>query len=296
MFKPTLACDADLDRLRFPLYASPKLDGIRCSIVNGRALTRTLKEVPNRAVYNALSQEGLSGLDGELIVGAPNSHDVYRNTVSGIMSRDGEPEYTYHVFDVHNADGGWRSRYDMLYDAIDGTGRIQILTHTLIYDHDELMEYEQLMVGEGFEGVILRHPNAPYKFGRSTAREGYLLKLKRFKDSEAYVMDIIEEMHNGNEAQTNELGRTKRSSHKENKTGKGRMGALLVRDKKTNVEFQIGTGFTDADKEWWWNEHLDRQRTGGWKSKVVKYKYFPVGVKDLPRHPVYLGLRDPGDM
>jgi DNA ligase 1 len=287
-FKPTLACEAELDKLKFPLYASPKLDGIRCSIVNGAALTRTLKAIPNRTVSEQLSIDGLSGLDGELIVGPPNAHDVYRTTVSGIMSRDGAPEYTYHVFDIHNLEGGWQTRYDALYDAVSGVGRIQVLPHTLIFGHDELVDYEQRMLRDGYEGVILRHPDAPYKFGRSTMREGYLMKLKRFMDAEAEVIGVIEELHNGNEAQTNELGRTKRSSHKENKTGKGRMGALLVRDLNIGVEFQIGTGFTDADKEWWWSG----SRTG----LIVKYKYFPVGVKDLPRHPVYLGLRDSSDL
>lgn len=132
------------------------------------------------------------------------------------------------------------------------------------------------------------HPASPYKHGRSTAKEGYLMKLKRFIDSEAVVIGIEEEMFNGNEATTNELGRTKRSTAKAGLVPKGRMGKLHVRDFKSGVEFHIGTGFTDADKAWWWAE--DR------RGLMVKYKSFPVGVKDLPRHPVYLGIRDPGDL
>lgn len=287
-----LATDADLDNLAFPVYASAKLDGIRCSIVEGRALTRALKEIPNRTIYQQLSRPELNGLDGELIVGEPTAPDVYRTTVSGVMTRHGEPEYTYHVFDYHLGTGGWDDRFGQMYSAFNFTGdTIKALPHVLVYNHDELIEIEQRIVAEGHEGVILRSPNGPYKNGRSTAKEGYLLKLKRFADSEASVLEVIEEMHNGNEATTNELGRTKRSSHKENKTGKGRMGALRVRDVRTGVEFELGTGFTDADKVWWWGW----AETNGIDNMTVKYKFFPVGVKDKPRHPVYLGLRSPMD-
>jgi hypothetical protein len=73
---------------------------------------------------------------------------------------------------------------------------------------------------------MLRDPNGPYKFGRSTRKEGYLLKLKRFCDSEAEVIGVVELMHNGNEAKTNALGRTERSTRKAGKTGMGVLGAL----------------------------------------------------------------------
>lgn len=286
-FKPTLACEADLSNLKFPLFASPKLDGIRCSIVGGKALTRTLKEVPNRDVFSYLSLDAWTGLDGELIVGDPTDPDVYRNTVSGIMSRDGMPGFNYYVFDNHTAQGGWQQRFEALQEFV-GPETIQVLEHEIILNHDDLIAYESARVDEGYEGVILRHPDAPYKFGRSTAKEGYLMKVKRFVDSEAVVIGVEEEMFNGNEATTNELGRTKRSTAKAGLVPKGRMGKLHVRDLTSGVEFHIGTGFTDADKAWWWAE----DRTG----LLVKYKSFPVGVKSLPRHPVYLGLRDLRDL
>jgi len=288
-FRPMLAGEAELDKLRFPLYASPKLDGIRCAVVNGRALTRTLKPVPNDYVRTTLSRPELTGLDGELVVGSANAPDVYRATTSGIMSKEGTPAFFYHVFDMHNMSGTWEQRFRKLGVVAQHAPSVQMLHHRQLDSLDDLLAYETVCTQEGFEGLILRSPFAPYKFGRSTTREGYLLKLKRFHDSEAKVLDIIEEMHNANEAQTNELGRTKRSSHKENKIGKGRMGALRVCDIHTGVEFEVGTGFTDDDKHWWWAQR-------GSALPIIKYKFFPVGVKDKPRHPVYLGVRNPADI
>ena len=72
-FKPTLAIAADFKKLVYPVYASPKLDGIRCSIVDGKALSRSLKAIPNAHISRLLSCPELDGLDGELIIGEPTS-------------------------------------------------------------------------------------------------------------------------------------------------------------------------------------------------------------------------------
>src|SRR6201984_1758025 len=99
-FKPMLAGKLDPAKLQFPVIIQPKLDGIRATVVGGKLLTRTLKEVPNRHIFNLLSKSEYEGLDGELIVGSPVADDCYRTTVSGVMSSDGEPDFTYNVFDL----------------------------------------------------------------------------------------------------------------------------------------------------------------------------------------------------
>src|SRR5690606_8348078 len=106
----------------------------------------------------------------------------------------------------------WTRRAEVV-DAVRALGRLDVLVvpHRLINNEAELLDYERVTVDAGFEGLILRDPNGPYKYGRSTAREGWMLKLKRFKDSEAEVIGVEEEMHNGNEAKVNALGLTERS-------------------------------------------------------------------------------------
>lgn len=294
MFKPTLACAVEMDKLVFPVLASPKLDGIRCSIVNGVALTRSLKAIPNKAISAYLSHADFNGVDGELIVGEPAAHDVYNKTVSQVMAHDkGLADVAYYVFDMHNIDAPFTQRYEHLESKITenfGDIPLRLVSQTLIHDANGLLEYEQHVVNIGYEGVMLRSPKAPYKFGRSTAREGYLLKVKRFEDSEAEIIGFEEEMFNGNEAQTNELGRTKRSTAKAGLVGKGTLGALVVKDVGTGVEFAIGTGLTAAQRADIWRRRDDLV------GALVKYKFFPVGVKVAPRHPVYLGFRDRRDL
>jgi DNA ligase-1 len=168
--------------------------------------------------------------------------------------------------------------------------QICLLEQNLLKHEDDMLAYEAEKVAEGYEGIILRSPEAPYKFGRSTVKEGYLLKLKRFEDSEAEIIGFEEEMFNGNAAETNELGRTKRSTAQAGLVGKSSLGAFLVRDCVSGVEFSIGTGLTALQRGVFW------QRRDEYVGKLVKYKFFPVGVKVAPRHPVFLGMRDARDM
>ena len=109
-------------------------------------------------------------------------------------------------------------------------------------------------------------------------------------DSDAEVLSAFELEHNENEAKTNALGRTERSTAKAGKVLSGLMGGLNVRDCVTGVEFAIGTGFDANDRKVLWEQ---RDTLPG---KLLKYKFFPSGSKDKPRHPVFLDWRSKEDM
>lgn len=305
--KPMLALDAAKLRksdedpagipaaLRFPAVAQEKLDGIRVTIHDGRALTRTLKDVPNREIQDTLGRLEFEGLDGEIIVGEPTDEDCYRKTASFVMAEDkvGEP-WTFMVFDKLDHPGSFWARYREAQGTVhaatwDGTPMDMVNTRN-VHTRDELVQFEIDLLACGYEGVIIRDPSQPYKNGRAGKRDQTLVKLKRYIDFEAEVIGVYEEMHNGNEATTNALGRTERSSHQAGKTGKGTLGGLYLRALNgpcEGVEFKCGTGFDAAMRAVMWageGIHLIGQ--------TAKIKSFPVGVKDKPRHPVFLGFRD----
>lgn len=295
-FKPMLAGKYVADKLRFPIIVQPKLDGIRASVVDGKLVTRTLKAVPNTYIRSLLERPEFEGLDGELIVGSPTADDCYRQTASGVMSEDKTPTFTFFVFDCWNVDEGYRLRWReagkraLVEGGGLGQADIRLLPYLEVFDHDGLTNAETEWIAEGYEGVILRDPDTRYKFGRGSATKQELLKLKRFVDFEAEIIGVEEEMHNANEAVTNALGRTERSSAKAGKVGKDTMGKLRVRHLETGVEFAVGTGFSAVERKEIW---LDRENTVG---RIAKIKSFPIGEKDKPRHPVFLGLRDRRDM
>ena len=286
IFKCMLATDADLTKLRFPCLASAKLDGVRAVVRDGVVYSRSNKPIPNKYVQNQFGH--LEHFDGELIVGEPTSKTVYRDTVSHVMSHDKTDfDLRFYVFDHVQYPNAIYTERAIGFQNHAHAAWIHTQRH--IQSLDELIAFEEECLDGGYEGLILRDPNAPYKMGRSTSKEGYLLKLKRFSDDEATIVGCFEREHNGNEATTNELGRTKRSSHKAGKTGRGDLGGFVLRT-TDGVEFSCGTGFTDSERGDYWAR---RDQLVG---KIAKYKFFAVGVKTAPRHPVWLGFRDPLDL
>lgn len=292
IIKPLLASEAPED-IKFPVLASSKLDGIRAIATTEGPQSRSGKLIPNLHVQTLFKQHpNLIGLDGELIVGPPNAKDVFRVTTSAVMSIKGEPDFRYYVFDhVGIETKPFTERYAALLKMAQNLilpSWVVLVDQTLINNRSQLNKIEETYVSQGYEGLIIRSPTAQYKHGRSSAKEGILLKVRRFKDSEAVIVGYTEEMENQNEATRDAFGRTERSSHKDNLVGKGALGAWVVKD--GDKEFQIGTGYTRKDRELFWEI---RESCLG---KIIKYRFFEVGVKDLPRFPVFQGFRDPLDM
>lgn len=281
----------DLSKLVYPVYTFPKLDGIRCLVIDGVPKTRTLKDVPNKYIREALSRPEYNGFDGELIVGDACSKSVYRDTNSVVMSHDKTDYFYYFVFDNWSDPKQFSERYHSLNTLKDNLPEnIIILSGILCLSAQQVLDYEQLCLSNGYEGLILRNPMAHYKFGRTTMKEANTYKLKRFVDSEAEVLAINEEMENTNDATIDETGHTKRSTRQSGLIGKGRMGSITVRDLESRITFEIGSGFTQEEREWFWSIK------GNVDPVVIKYKSFMIGVKDKPRHPIYLGLRSNIDM
>jgi len=282
----------DLTKLTYPIIASPKLDGIRCLMKNGVALSRTLKPIPNKHIqaWALKYDDELHGFDGELIVGDPTSSTVYRDTNSFVMSHDKVGEFSYYVFDMWNEEvDTYDNRLDDLRIIPFELDELTILESSECDNEKEVLVYENNMLDLGYEGIILRNPKGVYKYGRCTIKEANAFKLKRFEDAEAIIVGFEEEMYNGNDAETNELGRTKRSTAKAGLSGKGTLGAFICKT-PDGIEFKIGSGFDHADRTNFWDNQQSLIGT------IVKYKHFPIGVKDKPRHPIFLGFRDKMDM
>ncbi len=286
--KPMLAAKYDPDKQRFPALASVKIDGIRCLIKDGQALSRKLKLIPNKFVQAwVYDNPELEGMDGELMIGDMTDDDAFRRTTSGVMSMDGEPDFTFHAFDMWNkSEVSFVQRLGILSRrARHVEDRLMLVPQQVVHNNEEVAAYLASCEKLGHEGIMLREPDSLYKFGRSTPNTQELVKVKSFEDAEAVVIGYEEEMHNANEATVSELGKTKRSSHKANLHGKGTLGALHCRMVGKNVEFSIGTGFNQDQRERYWR---NRENLIG---EIVKYRYFAGGMKDKPRFPTFVGFR-----
>lgn len=286
-FKPMLAATIkDIKQLVFPLLASPKLDGIRCVILNGKAVTRNLKPIPNTFIRNFLeAHPELDGLDGEIMV-----EGDFNSVQSAVMSEDGEPDFYYAVFDYHNDCSMPYSTRLMklsLIVAEFNNKRVREVPQVTVNNEKEVEEIEQEVLADGYEGLMLRNLYGTYKFGRSSMKEAKLMKLKRFEDDEATIVDMEPLYENQNAPTTNALGRTERSSHQENLVAQNMMGALNVK-LKNGKEFSIGTGFDHETRKDLW---MRKKKLIG---KQVKFKFQELSADGIPRFPVFLGLRDEG--
>ena len=170
---------------------------------------------------------------------------------------------------------------------------------------EELLELDNEWLDLGYEGTIIRDPYKAHKQGRSTVKEGGLLRIKRFIEEEAVVIGIEEGQTNLNEKQTNELGNSFRTTHQENMTPNGQVGSLLcrmlkdvfdpqVKDKLLLAAGQVVTvspgKLTVKEREHFFqNPHEILEQT-------IKFKFFPKGGKDKPRFPTYVCIRAAADM
>lgn len=297
MLAAKLKPEQDLEDLPYPLYASPKIDGIRALIVQGRFLSRTLKEIPSAYVQQTVGFHNLpNGLDGELGVGELTHPNLMQRSMSGIMSQVGSTDFTFNVFDLWTNP---RQPYWRRWEQVQSIHRslaqhcpqLKVVEQTYVTTPEELREYENCQLRAGYEGVVCRTPTSPYKFGRSTLRESYLVKLKRYTDGEARIVDFEELLHNANEATRDERGYAKRTTHASGKIPAGTLGALLCEDLETGGIVRLGTGFTAAERDHIW---ANRARYVG---LCVTYKHFSVtGVKDARRQPVFKCFRDIADI
>lgn len=292
MFNPMLAAEGVLGAITYPKVVMPKLNGVRGVNQGGVLMARSLKTIQNTHTYNLFSHPGLQGLDGELIVGEFNDEEVFTNTSSGVRRSSGEPDVVWHIFDCYHPTLPYIDRLQMRDDVVrrENRDRVCLVPYKIVNSDAELVAYSDEMLALGYEGLVLRDPAATYKTGRSTAEEGGFMRYCAWLRSEAVILSITERQINLNESKKNELGHSKKSSHKENKIGSGQAGVFSVRDIVTNLEFNMTIPGDALQK-------AVQANPENFLGELAHYKFKPpVKIGGKPRTPQYEGIRDRSDM
>lgn len=294
--------------LSYPLLATPKLDGIRCLVIDGalidmegpQVVSRRYKLIPNHFIRQEILKHYPIGCDGELIIKGGD----FTDSSSGIMSRDGEPDFLYSIFDyvIDDLNKEYKDRLEDV-KTLSKLPYYNEVKPVELNDYKELKAYEELTLQQGYEGIITRLPSGPYKCGRATKREQYLNKFKQFVHFEVEVIGFEEQMSNQNTAEEDAFGRTKRSTKKAGMKPKDTLGVFLVKsiekvvfENKTIVEvgdeLRVGSGkgLDHALRDAVWKNKSD------YLGKLIRTKFQPIGVKDKPRFVTFDGWRDSDDL
>lgn len=235
-------------------WMSEKLDGVRAFWDGANLVSR----LGNVFVAPDWFLEGLPKdlpLDGELFGG----RGKFQRTVSIVRRQDrGEAwrEIRYVVFDAPRLALPFEERLASVRERIAtmSLAHVEVLEHVPCRDVPHLREELARVEGLGGEGLMMRRPGSKYEVGRSHT----LLKVKSFKDAEARV-----------------IGHAPGAGKH-----KGRLGALVC-ELPSGKQFNVGTGFTDRERE-------APPPIGA----VVTFRYQELSNDGVPRFPSYVGIRD----
>ena len=272
---PVKDIESTLERLikkhRF-VYASVKEDGYRCRSWNSKPYSSTGKLIPNRYIQKRFAEARLpDGLDGELIV----DRFDFQLTQSGVTTREGEPDFRFFVFDKYGPEP-FRVRLNNYYtdcQRFHCTQFVECVYQLSCFNVSQVLHYENRVLLNGHEGVMIRTPDGPYKEGKATLEEGYLLKLVRFHTAEARILGTYERCSSeGAEVPLNMLG--------------GFYVRGLVNGVETDFKIGNGKGWTIKWRQKVWREGRGSNLFG----KEISYTYKIVGMDKKPRAPIAKGI------
>jgi DNA ligase-1 len=310
--KPQLAEDAILDQVRFPCIVQTKVDGVRAMNLEGTLTGRSLDPFPGTGITEYFSKPEFIGLDGEMILGEdPRASGLCSNTTGAMGRFKGVTEMAnmhWWVFDYITPETvglPYHVRYSLLTNrvAVLDNPRIHLMPGVTVMAKEFLDTLIADFSAAGYEGTIIRNPNAVYKEGRATKKNQELWRVKPWGDFEILVTGITEGQKNENEAKKNTLGRTERSSAQAGMVPNGQVGSLqgtLVKDLVVNggaLTIPAGTLVTAGSGKMTEVEAADFfQNPDKIVGHFAKIKTMTYGVKDLPRFPTFESLRLKQDM
>lgn len=177
------------EKISFPCYVQPKLNGMRMLFDGLEGWSRGNKQViPDVIKHLNFDTSGFI-LDGELML---PDNQLLQESMKAIKKYRPElsSKLLYHVYDI--VDGGltFEERYKIILDVCNiAPENIKIVPSILVNNETEVLKWHKTFVSEGFEGTMIRNKDAIYEIGK---RSYSLLKLKDFTDAEYRIIDVID--------------------------------------------------------------------------------------------------------
>lgn len=250
--KVMLAEEFDLTRVVFPCYISPKIDGVRGTLMDNK--------IYSRGGHEYVGLDHLIGIlptkyhfDGEIII--PDIH--FQESSGRIRSSKRCPDAVFYVFDMTNTNVTFAERYEYLHKLRVFSNKVKIVNHIKVHNIEELDSIHRVFTDKGMEGSMIKTLNHLYQNKRSYD----WMKIKKISTVDAHVSTVV-------------LGEGKYD---------GMVGALTCII--NGVTVNVGTGITDAQRAAW------MRNPGEIIGKVIEISYMEKTLDGHYRHPVFKGIR-----
>lgn len=253
-----------------PYVVQPKLDGERCRLINdGRVcllLSSTEEIITSVPHINRMAPHvmPIGEWDGELYVHGWTFEQIHSVVSRSVNLHENYAEMQFHCFDHVVFDEPQLSRtitMKSLDDILGQAGHFRVVPSFIANDLDDIMKLRTEFMTKGYEGIIVRHSDATYVRKRSTG----IMKFKP-KKTDAYL--IV-----GHMEERDKYGNPK-----------NRLGALVCRG-DDGTEFNVGSGFTSAQRENLW---ANPESLHGLFVKI-EYQAMTPG-RGVPRFPIFCSI------
>lgn len=248
---------AEEDKVSYPFYVQPKLDGMRCLKKEQNLISRKNKEIDTMSHIANELKEFADAFDGELYAHGLSFQDNMK-LIKKYRKNESE-KVKYHVYDIVLPNMSFTERLALLRTIIRESkpNYIELVPTYIVENKQELLERHKQFLSEGYEGTIIRHGNSGYEINK---RSGSLLKFKDFQDLACEIVDVEPS--------------EKRPTH----------GIFIckVSDGRT---FGTGMKFSFEERE----EILTNKKD--FIGKTAEIRFFEYTDDGLPRFPVCVGIR-----
>ncbi len=275
LLKPMLAQSYEKhnNKLKYPCYTQPKLDGIRCLArrVDGVVTLysrkgKVLDLVPhiNKALLDILEDGDCA--DGELYTYGWDFQKIISAIKKTNENTTGIQYWIYDFPNMKNRDEPFNERFTFekqqkLASIVDGC--LVPVETPIVTSEENLMMFEDRYIKRGFEGSMARNKDSKYLFGY---RSKDLLKVKRFLDEEYKIVGFT----HGTSIEKECL--------------------IFVCETKDGQEFSVRpTGTHEERKEMY-------KKGDTYVGKLLTVKYQELSNDGIPRFPVGLHIREEWDM
>ena len=252
-----------------PYIVQPKYDGVRCRAVPSslQAGDYLLLSSEENVIFSAphileeLKHLRLNAeLDGELYCHGKTFEEIVSITSRTVNLHPNLLDIKLVIFDIVNREPQMK-RTLIIENLKRLSPFIQVAPFWLCESLEEIIKVYNNLTKDGYEGIIVRHFEAPYETKRST----WVMKFKGKKEDIYKIVTAVEEVSiEGNLKNT--------------------LGALVCESGDGNL-FNVGTGFTDEQRQQMW------EIRGILPSMYAKVKYQHItSGREVPRFPVFVEI------